>query len=188
MEQNLTKEHRRLLYLLYILTPSEHPEEVVWVKDLPLKALLYEGIIQGVFDWDYAPQSIIFHGKRKFINVSQEGEDDINDLREMGLVDKLRLSTSEHTHINAFKLSEKGQEKIDDIAQDDRVPVEHLINCPACKKVREAIVEKKRAYFMCNHCHKETKIDLLEIEDVPYVTEAYMPEICLLDEVLTCGN
>ena len=188
MGVKLTREQGRLLYLIHLLTRSDSEDEVVWVKDLPLKALLYQGIVHGIFDWDYAPQSVLFHGRRKFINVTQEGEDDINDLREIGFVDKLRLSTSEHTHINAYRLSKEGLEAVEGIPEDDQSAVEDLIICPNCQKARDVFVEASEAYFICKECNVKTPIDLLGIEDVPYITEPFMPRIALLEEVVRHGD
>jgi uncharacterized protein YbaR (Trm112 family) len=66
--------------------------------------------------------------------------------------------------------------------------VEELIICPKCKKTRDVFVEATEAYFFCKSCNKKTPIDLLGIEDVPYITEPFMPRIALLEEVVRHGD
>jgi hypothetical protein len=58
--------------------------------------LIYEGIVNGVFDYDYAPKSEHVQGTLLFLNVSQEGMDDLADLREAGMLHVLLLSTYQH--------------------------------------------------------------------------------------------
>ena len=48
----------------------------------PLLVLMYECIVRGVFDYDYAPASAMVHGKRIYMNVTQEGRDHLEDLVE----------------------------------------------------------------------------------------------------------
>ena len=57
-----------------------------WIRELPLLVLVYEGIVRNaVFDYDYAPKSEkIFGACPRYLNVSEEGRDDLDDLRELG--------------------------------------------------------------------------------------------------------
>lgn len=51
----------------------------------------FVGIIQDVFDYDYAPSSEVIGTNRLYMNISQEGKDDIDDLREAGLISGLKV-------------------------------------------------------------------------------------------------
>ena len=42
------------------------------------------------------------------MNVSQEGKDDLDDLREMNLINTLRLSSSHHQTVTAYQISKLG--------------------------------------------------------------------------------
>ena len=44
--------------------------------------LLYEGIVQRVFEYDYAPASEVVETARVYLNVTQEGNYDLDDLVE----------------------------------------------------------------------------------------------------------
>ena len=43
-----------------------------FVKAL-VEIMTYEGIVQQVFDYDYAPASMSVENRRKYFNMSQEG-------------------------------------------------------------------------------------------------------------------
>lgn len=47
--------------------------------------------------------------KRVYLNISQEGRDDIDDLRELGLINGLKISTKGYQSITAFQVSTKGR-------------------------------------------------------------------------------
>jgi hypothetical protein len=87
-----------------------------------------------VLDYDYAPQSVKVGRRRLFMNITQEGRDDIDDLREAGLVLSLKLTNNLNNNITAFKVSEQGQlalcvlaesvkKQIDDFVQVRRHPL-----------------------------------------------------------------
>jgi hypothetical protein len=79
--------------------------------------------IEGVFDYDYAPVSeqvvsltrvafIEIKGNRRvYLNISQEGRDDIDDLREVSAINGLKLSSQEYQSITAYQVSDKGTVK-----------------------------------------------------------------------------
>ena len=49
-------------------------EKETWVRKPALLVLLYEGIVAGVLDFDYAPASALIENRRVWMNISQEGE------------------------------------------------------------------------------------------------------------------
>jgi hypothetical protein len=57
-----------------------------WVRETPLLVLIYEGIVAEVFDYDYAPASVKVGRRLVYMNITQEGRDDLDDLREAGMV------------------------------------------------------------------------------------------------------
>ena len=57
-------------------------EKEVWVRKLPLLVLIYEGIVQKVFEYDYAPESTVVKNARLYLNVSLEAVDDLDDMIE----------------------------------------------------------------------------------------------------------
>ena len=124
-----------LLYLINKYSNNDADEDGDrWVRGVPLLVLMYEGIVSNVLDYDYAPQSVKVGRRRLFMNITQEGRDDIDDLREAGLVLSLKLTNNLNNNITAFKVSEQGQlalcvlaesvkKQIDDFVQVRRHPL-----------------------------------------------------------------
>ena len=96
-EETWTFDHGRLLYLmsLYAKCAQTPNDEEGWLRQLPLNVLMFQGITQGVLDFDYAPQSgLISSGgrsQRVWLNVTQEGKAAVDDLREAGLINGLKV-------------------------------------------------------------------------------------------------
>ena len=70
-------------------------EQEGWIRKNSLLVLIFEGIVAGVFDYDYAPVSAMVGTKRVWLNISQEGKDDIDDVRQGGLINGLKLSSED---------------------------------------------------------------------------------------------
>jgi MFS superfamily sulfate permease-like transporter len=73
---------------------------------------LYEGIVAGVLDFDYAPASACIENRRVWMNVSQEGKSDIEFLREEELVNGLQMSSKSFQPLTCYQISEKGKELV----------------------------------------------------------------------------
>ncbi|NHI93704.1 MAG: hypothetical protein EAX96_14555 [Candidatus Lokiarchaeota archaeon] len=168
MEGKITVQMKRLLYMIGNYTKQESEYGKLVLKDLPLKGLIFKGIIDKIFDYDYAPQSIFYIDNRRYVNVSQEGEDDLNDLRELGLLKKIRLATRRHFYIYSYTITRKGAEYIELIPDEDKQEVDRLIKCN-CGKLFDVIVKKTDIYMRCAECGNMMNTEISEIEDVSYV-------------------
>ena len=105
-----TASHLKLLYLVskYSNCAQTVYDKERWVRKLPLLVLIYEGIVQKVFEYDYAPESTMVKNTRLYLNVSQEGVDDLDDLIEGELIRGLRLKSTEHQSVLAFQITTAG--------------------------------------------------------------------------------
>ncbi|MHA1668435.1 MAG: hypothetical protein ACTSUR_07235 [Candidatus Heimdallarchaeaceae archaeon] len=102
---SLTRDQQLLLYTIdYIakwMTKGDSTIQTegnrVWIKELPLWAIIYYQIVSGTYEtYDYAPTSIQFFGRSSFtINLSYEGVDDIEDLRELEIIEKIQINFNE---------------------------------------------------------------------------------------------
>ena len=94
----LTENQCRLLYLvsLYTHPASSGNEKEEWVRAQALLVLVYEGVVAGALDYDYAPAASLVQNRRVFFNKSQEGASDIDFLREEGLLRGLKLSSTHY--------------------------------------------------------------------------------------------
>ena len=171
MEQKqVTRDMQRLLYVIaqYIGVNGVFGKKVI--KDLPLRGLIFKGIIDKVFDYDYAPTSVFYIDNRRYINVSQEGEDDLNDLREVGLLRKIRLATRRHSYIYCYGLTKKGIEFLNNISIEDKNAVEKLIKCE-CGEIFNVLVRDSGIFLKCTNCGNMLNTGITSIEDVSYVCE-----------------
>ena len=53
-----------------------------WLREAQFLVLIFEGIVAGVLDMDYAPSPVLVNSKRVYLNISHDGKDDLDDLRE----------------------------------------------------------------------------------------------------------
>mmetsp|Transcript_26750 Transcript_26750/g.68774 ORF Transcript_26750/g.68774 Transcript_26750/m.68774 type:complete len:962 (+) Transcript_26750:123-3008(+) len=113
--ENLTDDHRTLLYLISKYTfrsgrclEDEDAEQYRWIRHVPLMVLIFEGITSDIFNYDYAPAAILVGTRRTYCNISQEGKDDIDDLREAGFIYSLKLMSTQQRALTAYQLSDDG--------------------------------------------------------------------------------
>ncbi|MHA1132592.1 MAG: hypothetical protein ACTSQI_02490 [Candidatus Helarchaeota archaeon] len=137
--EGLSDERKMLLYLIGLYSKLNGEYGKQWLKDLSLKGLISKGIRDGIFDWDYAPSSIMYRGSRKVINISQEGTNDLNYLRTVDLVSRLRLGTNRHFYFNAFSVTMEGAKLIKTFSKELRDKIDKLVHCQRCGKLYEVI-------------------------------------------------
>ncbi len=94
-----------------------------WIRKPALVVLIYEGIIAGVLDFDYAPASVCIEHRRIWMNVSQEGKSDIEFLREEELVNGLQMSTRSFQPITCYQISDKGKDLVKRISRKEKEAV-----------------------------------------------------------------
>ena len=114
IEEEWSPEHAKILHLMSLyakcaLTPTDNES---WIRSIPLLVLMYEGVVAGAIDFDYAPCSVLItqHGKSKrvWLNITQEGKAAVDDLREKEMVNGLKLSTEDFQPVTAYQVSKKG--------------------------------------------------------------------------------
>lgn len=61
MEEEWSPNHAKLLYLIskFAVCARTADDAESWIRNLPLIILLYEGIVAGCLDFDYAPASTL---------------------------------------------------------------------------------------------------------------------------------
>lgn len=176
-EIKLTREQQELLYLISKLTDSVN-NPISWIKETPLQALIYQAIRKGIFnEYDYAPISSSFLGQgRKFVNISKEGEDDLGDLRELGLLETIRLSSSKHDYITGYRPTKESAKLLETIPNEVRETIDSLFICPKCNDNNYALminVEDSKFNMVCDTCSSTEDIPLVVPEDVSYITKPY---------------
>ncbi len=176
-EVELTVAQAELLYLISKLTDSINCP-ISWIKETPLQALIFQGIRKGLFnEYDYAPISSTFLGQgRKFVNISKEGEDDLGDLRELGLLETMRLSSSKHNYITGYRPTKESIKTINAIENKIKSSIDELFICPLCKSEKYGLkiyVDESDFNMICNDCNHREFIPLIIPEDVSFTTKPY---------------
>jgi hypothetical protein len=177
-EEELTDDQRKLIYLIGVYThiTNQEIEHELWFKDGPLVAAIYDLTIEGIFEtYDYAAMSVLcLDGYRRFMNISREGIDDLNDLRELGLLLHLKISTTQYGNVTGYRLSEKGVQIFNKLPTKVQTEVEKRVRCPKCNDQILLIEceEFEEYWFRCASCKYERKIGIFDIEDVNYISKA----------------
>lgn len=162
------------LYTRPARTVSEREQ---WIRRQALLVLIYEGIVAQTFDYDYAPQSILINDKRVFFNMSQEGASDLDFLREEGLLNSLRLSSSLYNPVVCYQISNKGVEIVRRVLKSDRDSVHGIVYPPGVRELLEATWTGDK-WVLRGAGGFEKVSSVTDTEDVSYVGSAYIPQ-CL---------
>ena len=137
VEEEWSPEHAKILYLMGLyakcaLTASDNES---WIRNIPLVVLIYEGIVAGTIDFDYAPKSVLItangKSKRVWMNVTQEGKAAVDDLREKDHINGLKLSTEDFQPVTAFQVSHKGLDFLKQVPQEMKNEVDKFLFSPA---------------------------------------------------------
>jgi len=177
--RGLDKNQLRLLYLIarYSHKARNTQEKEKWLRSVPLLVLIFEGIRAEAFDYDYAPQSILVGTKRVYMNISQEGKDDLDDLRESGLVNAVKLSSKEFQSVTAFQLSDAGYEVLDKIPEEIIEEVDDFVMDKATGELVEAVWDDEQ-FVICIPSDPDGRVSgVTEPEDVSYVSSPYLPSL-----------
>ncbi len=171
--------------LLYLMSQFTH-EGDFWITLNALRILVFEGIRykeeggRDVFGgWDYAPASVGFREGRRYINLSQEAEDDLNDLREMGLIEELRVGGPRSQYMTKYQVGLEGRMMIDYFPEQLRKAVDGFLICPKCGTDMISIfcgLDRIGAEHECLvRCRSETcdhmkESEIMRIKNVSYVS------------------
>ena len=72
----ISDDSKRLLILIDHFSEPAHTREEreIWIKKIPLAALINRGVRKGTFkDYDTAPTLVDYKGTTRFANISKEG-------------------------------------------------------------------------------------------------------------------
>lgn len=169
------QNRQRLLYLISLYSKSSSYKELgQWIRKIPLQVFMFEGVITEVFDWDYAPSSTLTADGRAFINISQEGEEDLFALLSGEYVYNLKLTTTQHRNITAYQITEKGKKFLEKINSEDKKAIDELTRCPECSSYLTVAKKQTDFYFACT-CGFKRESSITTAEDVSYFCIPYFP-------------
>lgn len=142
-----------------------------------MSVLVYEGVISGVFDYDYAPQSSLIDNRRVWVNVSQEGQSDIEFLREDELINALLVSSKSYKPVVLYQVSDKGQSLLQNMSRREKEAVNSFAHKPESRELIEASWDGE-SYWLESSSGYRRRSTTTDTEDVSYVSSAYIPQ-CL---------
>ena len=111
--------------------------------------------------------SVMYMDNRRYLNVSQEGEDDLNDLRDLKLLNKIRIATRSHNFIYTYSLTDKGVNYLDKISPETKKIVDDVFKCK-CGDTYKIKVSMEGIFFTCDKCNENIDSGITDIEDVSY--------------------
>lgn len=103
-------QHLKLLYLisLHARCAMNRWEAEYWLRRNSLLALVYEAILAGTLDYDYSPEVLVIGKRRVWVNVSQDAQDDIDDLISGKMLRELRMTTRAMQPVSALQVTKRG--------------------------------------------------------------------------------
>ena len=181
--RTMTDEHKKLLYLMacYSQPSVSRSDTETWVGRLALLVLIYEAVVHKVLDYDFAPASEIVRTRRVYLNISQEGRDDIDDLIEMGLVQCLKLSSTEHQSITAYCVMDKGRKMLPNVSDAFRKEVDGVIRGSTGELIQVQWSDDG-VFQLIDPARPNEPVEssITDVEDVSYVSSPFLP-LPLLD-------
>jgi WD repeat-containing protein 35 len=110
--------------------------------------------------------------RRVYLNISQEGKDDIDDLRESGLINGLKLSSSDYQSVTAYQISSKGTALL------HRIPEELMKQVDEKISVNGELLTVHwdgKEFTLNTPSGFIKKSTITETEDVSYVSSPFLP-------------
>ena len=162
---------------MYTRPAKTGAEKEEWIRKQALLVLVYEAVVAQVLDYDYAPQSTIIQDRRVFFNKSQEGNSDVDFLRVKQLINGLKLSSSHYQPVTCYQISEKGLEAARRVPLPDKENVHDMVYAPGTRELLRVQWRAGRFYLVGAGGYERVST-VLDVEDVSYVSSAYLPQ-CL---------
>ena len=182
--------HARLLHMIsrYAVPAKSIEEDESWIRQVPMLVMIYEAIVAGILDLDYAPQSVLVSqdgtSKRCFMNVSQEGKSAIDDLREKGFIEGLKLSSEDFQPVTCYQITAIGMEFLEQVPMKLKEDMDGVLHGPKPFQDKLLNVTMRREeddgaevqrFFLSAEGGYERLSTVTEIEDVSYVSSPYLP-------------
>mmetsp|Transcript_2460 Transcript_2460/g.3417 ORF Transcript_2460/g.3417 Transcript_2460/m.3417 type:complete len:855 (+) Transcript_2460:11-2575(+) len=179
-DTGLTENQNRLLYMISLYSrkaTAGTDEKDEWVRKPALIVLIYEGIVAGVLDFDYAPASAMVENRRIWMNISQEGKSDLEFLREEELLNGLQMSSMSFQPLTCYQISDKGKELVKRISRKEKESVHEFVYARGTRELLSVHWDGRNFYLVSSSGYKR-KSNITDTEDVSYVSSAYIPQ-CL---------
>lgn len=175
----LSQNQNRLLYLIDLHTKQAEDRDGSdrWIRKQALSVLIYEGIIEEALEYDYAPLSALINNRRVWINVSQEGQSDIEHLRDQKFINALQVSSRSYKPVICYQASARGRDLLQKAPNSDKDVIDTFAHAKGTRALLKAVWDGN-AYWLESPSGYRRKSTITETEEVAYVSSAYIPQ-CL---------
>jgi len=172
---DLTPDQLKLLYLISKKSGTrEDNGNIIWLKEISLLVLVFEGIRRGIFEkYDYAPSLVNFQGVKLHANVSQEYLQDIETLLQKGVVYKLKLNTKFYDNINAYAITPTTPRLISDMNEELKKQIDLMMKCPVCGTIIKVLMIEESSTLLCPECSYSKETNFFKLENIPYRSKAF---------------
>lgn len=174
-----TIEHAKVLYMVsaHATVAESDADSDTWIRHFPLLVLIYEAVVQGVLDFDYAPSPVIvpqrYKPKRIWMNISQEGKSAIDDLREAEYLNALKLSTEDYQPVTAYQVSSVGMQFLQQAPWELKKFVNKVLFDSVTAELYEVLFEDG-LYVLNTPSGSRVESSVTDCEDVSYVTSPFL--------------
>ena len=190
------KDAQRLVYLIYLYTRKTRDNNLTWLKDQALKALIYIGTVEQLFrTFDYAPLFCTWSDQTRFVNVSMEAEAVLEQLVKAKIIERLRLSTEHHRYIFAYRVTDESF--VAKIPTEIKEEVERVYKCPIHGTLYEVcFTEYVEPQLVCLKCERgkekevvineKTKVrarNILQVEQIDFESKLVLLSKLLKEKV-----
>ena len=192
-QEDVGVDHTRLLYLISTYTstanrgafPSltaESPDSELWIRKTQLQVLIYECIRAGALDYDYAPMAETIGSKRVWLNISQEGVDDLDDMREVGFLVGMKISSKNYNNSTAFRLTSAGYQHLKThLRRRDRAAIDEVIYADKINMTPRNLYIVKwndadKLFYLESGSGSQRDSEITDIEEVSYVSSPFIPK------------
>jgi hypothetical protein len=180
----MTVNHSKLLILIskYAQVALTVDDQELWLRQLSLYVLLYEGIAVGQLDYDYSPVSVFVSydgsSRRIYMNISQEGKAAIDELREQKLINGLKIATEDFQPITAYQVSLKGLQFLKTLPNSLFEEVNNFLYAPNAPHYETELLESSfngEKFVLRSKSGFQRDSQVTMTEDVSYVGSPYIP-------------
>ena len=196
-EEPWSEDHAKLLYMLslYSSRAKAETDDERWMRQIPLVVMMYEAVVAGVLDFDYAPCSMtVSHNglsRRLWLNITQEGKSAVDDLREKKMLNALKLTTEDFMPVTAYQVSERGEHFLEMVPENLRDEVRSVCYPKGVPEYTPTTILEVSFNALAGHfvlrnraqgaAHYTRNSQITAAEDVSYVVSPYMPD-CLREK------
>ena len=111
------------------------------------------------------------------MNISQEGQSDVELLREEQLISALLVSSKSYKPAVLYQVSDKGQELLQSLTRNEKETINAFAHKPDTRELLKTSWDGESFWLESSSGYKR-RSTTTDVEDVSYVSSAYIPQ-CL---------